>query len=458
MSIPKKKKKKSLSSKDKDMLKKKLFLKKGIDKGVQEKKKPTKKKLDEKPKVKKEIKKPLHKKKHSEPEKEPKKKTPIKKAVPNKAAKKKAPKKKPFKKPIPKKPSKKKGSHRKKKKKQKEKRPLSLYQIIRSTCWRERKTWYDGYHDRKFLDIVRAVYQECQVSDQPCDEKHLLELFDTYAPEFDDKGRKDKPELPAAYYPTDPPLEFYTIYDINWTIFAKICPELLIIAPDLIISPSEINILKAYKRIQEKDKSQRKQEIDNINHHYFQDWVDWCNLVHRTYFPNESPVRIYWALSDAKWDNNRRLWYAEIYPCNESGVYWNWGYDPNRANDEEDFIAFGEKPEGAEHKFKYPSEEQPIPTPPTPPEEKPIPTPEPEKQKEEPTPTPQPPKEDESLNKIKRLVSVKNSYLDEQDRILDQIKKWKDIGDEEEVKELKVRYKAIEKKIDAINIEIDNLK
>jgi hypothetical protein len=270
--------------------------------------------------------------------------------------------------------------------------------------WSKFKQDYNGNDYRssggQFLKIVHDVYNECKVSGQDCSDEVLISKYNAI---LNNEKRPEPFISPDLYQETDEH-EYWSIANVEFEAF----PPYLWIKSQMIASPPyEFQVSDYVNMKRDKDgnyKISKKSGYDNE----FKDWVDWCNYNFKDvgsdgYIP-------YWMFTKPEWNDEKKRWETEIYIVDSQGKPDSFGYTPI----------------GGEPKADLP----PTLIPPT------I-LPEPTKE----VPQEKPASQESNSQK---LLNKKLGYIEE-------IKMWKEIGDEKEMKNAILKLKIVNKQIEKLS-------
>lgn len=307
------------------------------------------------------------------------------------------------------------------------------FNYIRALIWREYGLDYVSYFDPKFINIVRAVYNECKSAGQDCTDKEILLFYDDIL----ENPKRDFPYIDEDLYTT--PIPYYQLLDVEFSLFPA---YLWIFSPMIIPTPSEF-IITSYVNNKEgsADKGYRK---------YFKEFVDWCNEAMRNQYGSEvdsEDIDIYIKFSKPEFLESKQRWETEIIICDSDGNPESFGFEPKGRMSGHD----------VEEEFEIPTEkktdEEGIVTP-TPIEEKPI-TPEEAKKLKENNEKlfglllklkkKQQQLERKEKTKVKKKISVKRKKVDIQKQKKEELNRLKDIKKELE-KSIRLYKKIGDKK------------
>lgn len=188
------------------------------------------------------------------------------------------------------------------------------FNYIRALIWREYGLDYVSYFDPKFINIVRAVYNECKAAGQECTDSQILIFYD----EISENPNRDYPYIDEDLYTN--PTPYYQILDVKFDLF----PAYLWVISEMIMPPPSEFIVTSYVNNKEgsADKGYRK---------YFKEFVDWCNEAMRNQYGSEvnsDDIDIYIKFTKPEYKEEKQKWETEIIICNSDGEPESFGFEP----------------------------------------------------------------------------------------------------------------------------------
>lgn len=212
------------------------------------------------------------------------------------------------------------------------------FNYIRSLIWRENQFDYVSYFDPKFINIVRAVYNECKAAGQECTDKHILLFYDDILA----NPNRDFPYIDEDLYTN--PIPYYQLLDVE---FAQFPAYLWIYSPMMMPPPSEF-IITSYVNSKDGsgDKGYRK---------YFKEFVDWANEAMRNSYGSEvssDDIDIFIKFTMPEYKEDKQRWETEIIICNADGETESFGFVPKGRMEGHDVEDEFEKPIEKEEKFE----------------------------------------------------------------------------------------------------------
>ncbi len=204
------------------------------------------------------------------------------------------------------------------------------FNYIRSLIWREYGLDYVSYFDPKFINIVKAVYNECKSAGAECTDREILIFYDDI---FHNPNR-DFPYIDEDLY-TDA-IPYYQLLDVEFNLFPA---YLWIFSPMIIPPPSEF-IITSY--VNNKDGS-----ADKGYRKYFKEFVDWCNEAMRNQYGSEvssDDIDIFIKFTKPEFLEDKQRWETEIFICNADGERESFGFEPKGRMTDHDVDDEFEKP------------------------------------------------------------------------------------------------------------------
>lgn len=188
------------------------------------------------------------------------------------------------------------------------------FNYIRSLVWREYGLDYVSYFDPKFINIVKAVYNECKSAGQECTDKQILLFYDDIL----ENPKRDFPYIDDDLYTNSIP--YYQLLDVE---FAQFPAYLWIFSPMIMPPPSEF-IITSYVNNKDGsgDKGYRK---------YFKEFVDWANEAMRNQYGSEinsDDIDIFIKFTMPEYIESKQRWETEIFICNADGERESFGFTP----------------------------------------------------------------------------------------------------------------------------------
>lgn len=287
---------------------------------------------------------------------------------------------------------------------------LGLYVRIKSLLWKEFGKDFKGIEYRtkgsRFLNVVHDVYLECRVSGSDCTDEVLIRKY------IEIIGRIKRPEPfiePDLYRDTDGH-EYWNISTIEFNIFT---PYLWIVSPMIISPPKPEFQVSEYLRLKRNEKGEYDINKEVGYDRNFKQWVDWCNYNFRN-ISSDGDIP-YFMFTKPEWNEDLKRWETEIYITDKQGRPDSFGFIPKGGIEVEDL---------PEVLPDFGVEEEEV---------------KPTKRVKKEKVAPEPKIETES----ERLLNKKLGYIEE-------VRMWKELGDEKEMKNAILKLKITNKQIDKL--------